>query len=78
MKKFALIPVIAAVAAIIVFASCSKRDYTCTCTYNDIGGVLVKDVSTVTGTSTKAKNACDTHEANLKYYAKGNVSCTMI
>jgi hypothetical protein len=74
MKKLSLIP-LTAVTALVLFASCSKRDHNCTCQYTDLGGVPVKTVTTVSGTLTKARNACKSHEATLKYYAQSNVDC---
>jgi len=66
------------VTLILVLTACSKRDYTCSCTYTDISGVKMKDVTTVKGTKTHAKNACDSHQGTLKYYAQSDVTCLLM
>ncbi len=66
-----------AILAIIV-TSCSKRDYTCSCTYRDNMGTMQKDVTTVKGTKTHAQNACNSHQGQLKYYAQSDVTCLLM
>ena len=70
--------VVAVIALIGTLTSCGKRDYTCNCYYNDnITGAYVKDVTTVKGTSTTARNACNSHQASLKSYNKSDVTCLL-
>jgi uncharacterized lipoprotein YehR (DUF1307 family) len=70
--------VVTVIALIGILASCSKRDYTCSCTYTDnITGARVKDVTTVKGVKTTAQNACNSHQGSLKSYNKSDVTCLL-
>ncbi len=73
MKKIA--PVALVIAAAIMFASCSERNYDCTCTYTDFSGVQMKDISPVKGTQKEAQNACNAHGSTLSYSVHTSVSC---
>jgi hypothetical protein len=76
MKILTALTVVALLA--IVITSCNKKDYTCSCTYRDSAGTMQKDVTTVKGTKTRAQNACNSHQSNLKYYSQSEVTCLLM
>ncbi len=62
----------------LLFASCTRRDYTCSCTYTQkYTGVVKTDETTVSGKNIKeARNACSVHNEALRSYLKTDeVNC---
>ena len=57
MKKLVLLS-FALMTSAVLFTSC-KKDYTCTCTYNDGSGTTISGDVTYHATKKKAKEACD-------------------
>jgi hypothetical protein len=64
-----------ALFCIVIFASCSSKDYTCTCTYNT-GGVIQKSVITIPhSTKSQAEDQCSSSAA---YHPEAGIGKTKI
>lgn len=72
-------PMIAGMVLIIaiIAASCSKRDYTCVCTYTDKYATHpTTQETTVKGVNiNEARNACYAHGSYIQAYVNGDVPC---
>ncbi len=76
MKKVLIAGAVFFAAAIVV--SCTKREYTCVCTYTDRYANTPSTQETIVKGQTinEARNACYAHGSYLKAYAQsGDVPC---
>lgn len=74
MKKIVYVAAVA-LAGTILLPSC-KKDYTCSCTYDDgTGGATTIDATISNSTKAKAKAACDLMDNN--YLGFTNVQCDL-
>ncbi len=70
-----LVPFVLAVVGSLLFASCSDRDYTCVCQYDDINGARRTVTTTVNGTLSESRDACNRYGQSLGNYVKSATSC---